>query len=86
MMKKRQISFLMFLILFLEAFQFSDTNGSNGIDETDMVFLKGILDNPAVTQRFKVSKKETVVILLLLLFYCERKPNLHLWMFQIELF
>lgn len=42
-------------ILFLEAFQYTDTNGTNGIDETDLVFLKGILNSPAVTQRFKVS-------------------------------
>lgn len=44
------------VVIFLGAFQYSDTNGSNGFDETDLVFLEGILDNPAVTQKFKVSK------------------------------
>lgn len=43
-------------ILFLEAFQCTETNGSNGIDETDLVFLTGILSHPSVTQKFKVSR------------------------------
>lgn len=51
--------FLIFYLsfsLFSEAFQCSDTNGTNGTaDEMEMVFLNGILENPAVTQRFKVS-------------------------------
>lgn len=44
-----------FNFLFTEAFQCSETNGSNGIDETDLAVLTGILSNPAVTQKFKVS-------------------------------
>lgn len=43
------------LCLFPDAFQYSESNGTNGHEEMEMVFLKGILDNPAVTQKFKVS-------------------------------
>lgn len=44
---------LIFVVSISEAYQ--DSTESNGVDETDLVFLKGILDNPAVTQNFKVS-------------------------------
>lgn len=59
-MLKCQILLLFFnyfgvVCLFSDAFQYSESNGTNGCDEMEMVFLKGILDNPAVTQKFKVS-------------------------------
>lgn len=44
---------LIYVLSISEAYQ--DGTESNGVDETDLVFLKGILDNPAVTQNFKVS-------------------------------
>lgn len=42
------------IILFPGAFQCLESNGSNGFEETELVFLKGILNSPAVTQTFKV--------------------------------
>ena len=32
-----------------------DLTGNAGANETDLVFLKGLLDSPAVKQLFKVS-------------------------------
>lgn len=33
----------------------SELNGKAGANETDLVFLRGLLDSPAVTQLIKVS-------------------------------
>lgn len=33
-----------------------ELNGKAGVDETDLVFLRGLLDSPAVTQLIKVRK------------------------------
>lgn len=48
------------LISFTDAFQHVKDNLSEvdgGVNETDLVFLKGLLENPAVKQMIKVSRK-----------------------------
>lgn len=51
--QNKRMFFNKIFIFISEAYQHG--NESNGVDETDLVFLKGILNNPAVTQNFKVS-------------------------------
>lgn len=46
-------------LLISDAFQHvrdnvDDLNGKTGANETDLVFLKGLMDSPAVTQLIKV--------------------------------
>lgn len=54
------IYFITILFIFISAaFQhikdnLTELNGRAGANETDLVFLKGILDSPAVTQLIKV--------------------------------
>lgn len=50
-----------FIYLFSDAYQhvknnFEDLEDRAGANETDLVFLRGLLDSPAVTQLIKVSK------------------------------
>jgi hypothetical protein len=63
------ISFFQSFPSILAAFQhvrdnLSDLNGKAGADETDLVFLKGLLASPAVTQLMKVRHKIIYVIVV----------------------
>lgn len=51
----------LFVYQFADAYQhvkenLSELNGKAGANETDLVFLRGLLDSPAVTQLIKVRK------------------------------